>query len=255
MIISSAFQNVLDEIKNDYKNGSMTIAKKSIDTFFTALSQIIDYNDETIYQIAWAIKETKPTMSALQNAIDLCIVEYNKNKTKLSLEHIKTKILEELENHTLNCLNSALNYLESFEARPFRIVTCSYSSTFLALMKKLAERSLVKEIYVLESIWRGISYSKNTIKMLNGYNIKAYEIALSKLAAFKNLINCAIIGADRVLEDGSVINGVPSLSLAKEMSGIIPFFVIAEKIKLTNQIILEEGFEIVPNHLISKIFM
>lgn len=255
MIINTSFQNSLEELRNDYINGSMTIAKKGVYIFFDILSKMNDCNNVSINQTALAIKETKPTMSALQNAIDLCIDVYNRNKTNLTLEQIKTQILEVLENHTLNCLNSALSYFERFEVKPFSIVTCSYSSTFLALIKKLTERSLVKETYVLESIWNGVSYSKNTIKMLNANNSKAYEISLSKLVDFKKHINCAIIGADRVLEDGSIINGVPSLYLAKEVSPTIPFFVVAEKIKLTNKMILEEGFEIIPNNLISKIFM
>ncbi len=207
-----------------------------------------------INSIASAIKGTKPTMSALENTIDLCKKEFADNKSFLSLNQLKSMVLNELENQTSNCISSALDFFLNLNTKPLNIITCSYSSTFIALANKLNDYALIDRIFVLESKWKSIIHSQNTIEKLRNNNINAYEICANELKEVEQLIDCVIIGADRVLADGSVINGVPSLRLAEAINGSIPLYVVAEKIKKSKKIILEDGFELIPSKYVKKIF-
>jgi translation initiation factor 2B subunit (eIF-2B alpha/beta/delta family) len=254
MIFPSSFRKALESLRNDYTNGSMIIAKNGVNVFFNTIEALQIFDEENINYIAQAIKETKPTMSALDNAIDLCKYELSRKKNHYSLNELKMRNVKELETQSSNCIHSAINYIENIFSKPISIATCSYSSTFLALAKEMKELTIVKEIYVLESIWNKISHSQNTIKKLHENYNTAYEISLTELNVAKQHIDCAIIGADRVLQNGSVINGLPSESLAIALENHTPLFVLAEKIKYSNKLIIEDGFEIVHSKYIKAIF-
>ena len=84
-------------------------------------------------------------------------------------------------------------------------------------------------------------------------NINYEIINFDKLINYFNSDTISIIGADRILDDNSVINGIPSLELAKQCNSKIPFYVMAESFKKDNNLIIEEGFDLIPNHLIAEI--
>ena len=69
-----------------------------------------------------------------------------------------------------------------------------------------------------------------------------------------------MVGADSILDNGSLINGSPTLIIAetaKEKQ--IPFYVVCETTKFSalriagRHLWLEEGFEVIPPHLITRI--
>jgi|DewCreStandDraft_4_1066084.scaffolds.fasta_scaffold00209_102 translation initiation factor 2B subunit (eIF-2B alpha/beta/delta family) len=254
MDFPNSIANAISLLHRDYENGSMTIAKKAIDIFFLALASMEYLDNFQVQALAQAIKNAKPTMSALENTIDLAQNLYIKNKECLSINQIHKSVIQELEQQTEHCINTSIQKLKSIKSEPLSIITCSYSSTFLALAQKLNRLSLIKEIIALESIWNNYNYSQNTIETLQKNNISTKLCKLNQLSSIFQLTDCAIIGADRLLEDGSIVNGKPSLYLATAISGFAPLFVIAEKIKFSNKIIVEQGFEIVPKNLIKEIF-
>jgi translation initiation factor 2B subunit (eIF-2B alpha/beta/delta family) len=60
-------------------------------------------------------------------------------------------------------------------------------------------------------------------------------------------------GADAVLCNGKVINGVPSALLAQNCLGSIPFIVVAESIKYVDEVRIEDGYDTIEQNLISEI--
>ena len=51
--------------------------------------------------------------------------------------------------------------------------------------------------------------------------------------------------------DGSVVNGIPTLSLAQRIAGIAPFYVASETFKLDDTEYVEQGLEVIPAELIA----
>ncbi|GAH63360.1 unnamed protein product, partial [marine sediment metagenome] len=67
-----------------------------------------------------------------------------------------------------------------------------------------------------------------------------------------------LVGADSVLRDGSLINGLPTYELALAAKGKLPFYVVCETLKFnprvsSTQVKLEEGFDLTPPELITGI--
>jgi translation initiation factor eIF-2B subunit delta len=72
--------------------------------------------------------------------------------------------------------------------------------------------------------------------------------------------NRTIVGADSILDNGSLINGSPTLIIAEAAKQRqIPFYVVCETTKFSalrlagRHLWLEEGFEVIPPHLITRI--
>ncbi len=66
------------------------------------------------------------------------------------------------------------------------------------------------------------------------------------------------MGADSVLRDGRLINGLPTYELALAAKGRLPFYVVCETLKFnprvsSMQVKLEEGFDLIPPELITGI--
>ena len=61
----------------------------------------------------------------------------------------------------------------------------------------------------------------------------------------------AIIGADRVCSDKSLVNGTPSLAFAEALGGVAPLYVACETFKLDDDCHIEPGFDRVPGDLVA----
>jgi hypothetical protein len=61
----------------------------------------------------------------------------------------------------------------------------------------------------------------------------------------------AIIGADRVCPDGSLVNGTPSLAFAEALGRVAPLYVACETFKLDDDRHIEPGFDCVPGDLVA----
>ncbi len=67
-----------------------------------------------------------------------------------------------------------------------------------------------------------------------------------------------LVGADSVLRDGGLINGMPTYELALSAKGKLPFYVVCETLKFnprvsSKRVKLEEGFDLTPPELITRI--
>jgi translation initiation factor 2B subunit (eIF-2B alpha/beta/delta family) len=99
-----------------------------------------------------------------------------------------------------------------------------------------------------------------TAEQLRAYGIPAEVIPDKAIKQYISKVGKALVGADSVLADGSLINGVPTYAVAlaaKESQ--IPFYSLCETDKFDTRSYLgqppelEEGFDRVPPHLITGI--
>jgi translation initiation factor 2B subunit (eIF-2B alpha/beta/delta family) len=238
----------IDSIKNDYENGSITITKKAIDVFTQAVN--IYSNDRAkIIKIGKIIMDCKPNMSALQNIISLCINELNDLEQPIDFTRSSEKIKSYMDNATKKVIDSTLKTVLEMGLDRYSIVTVSYSSTVIRFFTEMKKLDLPIKVYALESVWRGKDYAKSVVRSCKEANIEAYLLSSKSLNQNIDDLDFPVSGADSILSDGTVINGVPTRSLAKSCYQIIPFFVLAESFKKSNSstdIKIEDGFEIIP---------
>lgn len=143
------------------------------------------------------------------------------------------------------------------------LISCSDSATVVQSLK--AARLAGKEfgVYVAESRTSdGKAYGEAMAEKMRSENIPVKIIPDNP----KTIGDCAskstkaLVGADSILDNGSLINGPPTLIIAeaaKEKQ--IPFYVVCETTKFSalrlagRHLWLEEGFEVIPPQLITRI--
>jgi translation initiation factor 2B subunit (eIF-2B alpha/beta/delta family) len=64
-------------------------------------------------------------------------------------------------------------------------------------------------------------------------------------------ITLGLVEADRVMPDGSLVNGTPTLALAQGLSGVAPLYVACETFKLDDGELIGDGFEAIPAELLA----
>ena len=143
------------------------------------------------------------------------------------------------------------------------LMSCSDSATVVQSLK--AARLAGKEfgVYVAESRTSdGKAYGEAMAEKMKAEQIPVKVIADDP----KTIGDCAakstraMVGADSILDDGSLINGSPTLVIAEAAKQRqIPFYVVCETTKFSalrlagRHLWLEEGFEVIPPHLITRI--
>lgn len=131
------------------------------------------------------------------------------------------------------------------------ILTCSYSGTILEACSGASGAGKRLEVITLRSKSGDVAYGERMAESLAARGIRARvrpdDVSVPELAP----LTMALIGADRVRPDGSLVNGVPSLLLAEHVHGIAPLYVAAETFKLDDAETIEDGFEAVPAGLVT----
>ena len=139
------------------------------------------------------------------------------------------------------------------------IMTCSYSSTLCRTVAAAAQKGKMIEIIAAESVsLDGVFYyGELTAQTLRKQGIAVGVIHDRDIAAYISNIDKVLVGADSILADGSLINGIPTGCLAREASGVTPFYVVCDTAKLDprsdNERLIEPGFEHIPAAMITGI--
>ncbi len=240
----------IEELANDFENGSSVIALKALKIFTEEIeSVILSLSKDEIEKFKNKIINAKPAMFALRNVMEYAFML---NQNGNHPHEIRNEIQNKMKLASENIIDKASHYLKdnSFHS----IATCSYSSTALNLFKQLKSLNYEFKVLALESKWNGRDYSKKIFDECKNLMIEVQILSPEELIA--NEFDCSIIGADSVIPDIGIVNGLPSKlfsNIVKDRSK--PLFVIAESFKMTEDKHLADGFEFVPMENITAIFI
>lgn len=143
------------------------------------------------------------------------------------------------------------------------LITCSDSATVIQSLKiaRLAGKEF--GVYVAESrSSNGKAYGEAMAEKMKAERIEVKMIPDDPKVIGESVAKAkrAIVGADSILDDGSLINGSPTLILAKAaIQREVPFYVVCETTKFSalrlagRHLWLGEDFEVIPPHLITRI--
>ncbi len=242
----------IENLKNDFDNGSSVITQNGLKIFIHALSiEEIAISDEKVKMIADKIIAAKPAMASLKNIVVIAYKEFENSKGKVNPKEIYDLIQDKIQKAREITINKGIDFITNRGIR--NIITCSYSSTIVRLFKELNLINYPIHALALESVWKGRDYAEKVIEDCNSHGISSERIEINKVDRYD--IDCGIIGADAIAKGAGVINGSPSATLAEKLKERnIPLFVIGESFKKTNEIYIEDGFQLVFEELIEKIF-
>jgi ribose 1,5-bisphosphate isomerase len=213
---------------------------------------------------ATAIIKARPSMISIANYILQLLSKVNAiSQRKKHLSYIKNsaqlEVVEFIKHIQEATLKAAQNAAEIISDKDI-IITCSYSSTVCTTFKIAMERALKFDVVIAESKYNSFYYGEISAEQMRQYQIPVIVIADTGIKQYVKKANKALVGADTICSDGSLVNGIPTFKLAKETAiAKIPLYSVCETAKFDflyqrcKPLHLESGFDLTPPCLIAGI--
>ena len=244
-MINKEISKRIEEIKNNKTDGASKLSLKALSILKLVVEKSRTFNPEDflheLISVGKQLAEARPSMSPIRNRVAHVIHELLQ-ESRRDLDYLKSftshKVDEIVEKSKEASLKIPENAKKLIENR--RVITHSYSSTVIEILRKAKGASVI----VTES--RPLYEGRRVARELSEFGIPVTLITDASIGYFASKADIALVGADTILADGSLVNkmGTYLLALASRKSSI-PFYVACEIDKLSSysprEIELEEN--------------
>ena len=267
--MSTTVDKRIEEIRNDRDHGAGWLSREALVAMRDAAenSQARGTDDflNGLKVIARRLIETRPSMAPIRNLVGRFIFDVlNESQSEYNLEAIRVfamALSDRLIRESLEATADAARLASEVITDNDMILSCSYSSTVCQAFAMARDSGKHFKVVVAESrTVEGRAYGETTTSELKLIGVDAQVIPDDSISLHTPEVNKVLVGADSVLSDGSLINGVPSHALAAAAyASNIPFYSVCETSKLNHwsrcphKVQLEEGFDMIPANLITGI--
>jgi translation initiation factor eIF-2B subunit delta len=262
---------LLEEIRQDKEHSASWLSLQAIGTLRLAAGRstartTADFLNE-LKTLARELAEARPPMAPIANLAAQWYWEIAQGpEVEKGLDSLRAFAIlrgEKIIKTRKGALNRVAEHGSQVVEDEDILMSCSDSATVVRSLK--AARLAGKEfgVYVAESRTSdGKSYGESMAEKMRAEQIPVKVVpddpkAIGDCAAKST---GAVVGADSILDNGSLINGSPTLIIAEAAKQRqIPFYVVCETTKFSalrlagRHLWLEEGFEVIPPHLITRI--
>ena len=204
-----------------------------------------------LIQVSNRLVEAKPAMAGLRNATTRLLTRLLEAGPEHG-RHEAGSLCWELIRELYEAAEGAAATATSLLPAPGALATCSYSSAALRVLRMCREAGKTQRAVVFEPEAGPEAPGRRLATKLTRLRV---PVALAGGRSAKDAIwgaQAALIGADAVTPR-HVLNGAPSLALARAAKGRIPFYVVCETVKLTERTQAESGYDEVPLELVTGI--
>ncbi|MEW6142380.1 MAG: hypothetical protein AB1597_04385 [Chloroflexota bacterium] len=258
------YNRLIREIVQDRAHGAGWLSRRALAILKTAaLESRAASADELLAELAGLggrLLGSRPSMSPLANQVALC---YGKalslargGRSVAELRTAVSAVAGELERAaeraSLLTAREGARLIEDGDT----VATGSYSSIVCQVLTLARDSGKRFRILVAESQSGGEPFGEMLRFELSRRGMRATVFADIRLERQVKKADKVIVGADMVLHDGSIVNGYPSLRLARAASAAgIPFYCVCETAKFCgrSEIQIEPGFDYVPAELVTAV--
>jgi translation initiation factor 2B subunit (eIF-2B alpha/beta/delta family) len=253
------------EIRGDRAHGASWLLREAVGAMQLTIKRseaktVADFLEELKLVAAELIK-ARPSMAAITNCVSRLVGQvFEESRHQKDLEPLKSFALSsavEIIHHSEEAILRAAEQAATLVTDRDRLMTCSYSATMCLALRIAREGGKRIHIIIAESRSGGRAYGESTAQELKSDGISVVLIPDNAIRHYMTGVNKALVGADSVLSDGSLINGTPTYAVASATGeSTIPFYSVCETAKFNAQggpQELEEGFERIPPDLITGI--
>jgi len=237
MNISPEIINLIEEIKSDKVHGASQLARQAVGVLKLAAEHSqADSASEFLLElkaVGERLMSARPAMAPIFNIIGRFLDALSRLSPDETLGIVKSFALsrpDELAGASLQAVAQIVNYSSVLIADGDRIMTHSYSSTVVAVLKEAFVKH--KHIEVITTRSGPGRTGERIAHELGLYGLPVTFIDDAAIGLYISTVNKAMVGADRVCADGNIINGIGTyqLALAAQKAGI-PFYVLCETLK------------------------
>ena len=254
----------IDAIRLDRVHGASWLSREALAALKLAAerSQATSSDDfwAQIRGVAQELMAARPAMASISNAVSRFVSDLSaKAEEDKDLDSLRgfarsrcDELIKQSEQAALKVAGIAAKMIADGE----RLMTCSYSSTVCQALRVAEGEGKHFQVLVAESKFGGKAYGEFAAAELQRYGIPAELIPDNDIKQNMAVVSRVLVGADSVLADGTVINGIPTYEAAlaaKECH--IPFYSACETAKFSarGQIESEPGFDRIPPDLVTGI--
>jgi len=237
MNINPEIANLIDGIRNDKTHGASQLARQAAETLkISAERSQTDSVEQFLSEqkeVGERLMSARPAMAPIFNVVSRLLKIIAEKPTEIDLASIRNFAItkaDEVIKESLQAITQIAQYGSELIDDGDRIMTHSYSSTVMAVLKEALSKHRNIEIIVTRS---GPGRTGERVAQeLGSCGIPVAFIDDAAMGLYVATVNKVMVGADRVCADGKVINGIGTyqLALAAKMAGI-PCYIFCETLK------------------------
>jgi translation initiation factor eIF-2B subunit delta len=267
MNLSKDQKTILQKITNDQESGASQLARTALEELAGFCSQGEWTNSQPmiddILGLARHLEKSRPSMAPVQNFMNSFIQHLSRepDHTVSEWKRIIPDLAQELMEQSTQAGEKSVDYLCSLLQAETLFMTHSVSSTI--------RRFILRKKPSIEQLICTLSGPGNEgldlARWSAAQKIPTLLITDAQMGLFVDRVQAVVVGADAILNNGTVINksGTFLLALAAQQAGI-PFYVCCERFKMIDlspeEFVLEEKPvaellpEPVPNMTVKNIY-
>ncbi len=228
-------------LRRESRSGASDLTRRAIDilTDYLQKSRVKD-NEEFVHDLRDLCGRLIFAQSAMSSIQNVCVEvlstlsEYRNGDGLVRVRVELRKKLQKISSRITSARPRIATHLAKVVPDQARILTLSYSSTVVEVLKELKRKGKDFEVTVMES--RPMFEGRITARKLLASRIRVSLIADAAMGMFSRLSDLVIVGADAIFADGSVLNKIGSYPLALSCNDAkIPFYVVADSSKLSSE--------------------
>ncbi len=235
--ISPEIISLIEELRNDRTHGASQLARRAAKVLKIAAehSQVDSAEQFLLEQreIGERLMSAHPAMAPVFNIVNGLLNTIAGKATEMELDSIRRFTMsraDEVTRGSLEAIAQIAKYGSELIAGGDRIMTHSYSSTVVAVLKAAFTKHRDIEVIITRSGPGGTG--ERIARELELYGIPSTFIDDAAMGFYVSTVNKVMVGADRVCADGKIVNGIGTyqLALVAERASI-PFYVLCETLK------------------------
>ncbi len=237
MNISPEVISLIDGIKNDKTHGASQLARQAASVLKVAAERSQTKSTDEFWQeqkeIGQRLMSARPAMAPVFNIVARLLDAMSGKVVEMELDsvrHFAISKVDEVVGDSLRAIAQIAQYGSELIADGDKIMTHSYSSTVVAMLKAaFAEHGNV-EVITTRSGPGGSG--EMTARELGLYGMTITFIDDTAIGLYLSTVNKVVVGTDRICADGMVVNSVGTYQLALAgKKANIPFYVLCETLK------------------------
>ncbi len=242
--ISPEIISLIDEIRNDRIHGASQLARQAVNVLKIAAERSqaegVDQFLLELKGVGERLMSARPAMAPVFNIVSRWLDATLATEREMdSIRHFAISAANELIESSLRAVVQIAKYGSELMANGDRIMTHSYSSTVVAVLKEAFTKH--RNIEVITTRSGPGRTGERVAGELGDYGIPVTFIDDAAIGLYITTVNKVVVGADRICADGKVVNGIGTyqLALAAERANI-PFYVLCETLKFDPRLKGEE---------------
>jgi translation initiation factor eIF-2B subunit delta len=257
----------IEAIRRDRVHGASELVCQALEIMKTAAADsqagdAVSFLRE-LQNVAQSLSEARPSMTALATCLDGFIGSLRDGSQETrDLEPLRAMAVyaaAAMAENVSQAKERAALHAASMIRPGAVVVTCSYSSTLISVLTR-ASSTQTFDVLMVRTEDAHADYAGMMASQLKNTGLHCRLVTQNSLEGCLPGADFILLGSDSVLEDGSIINGSPSLFLAQAAAGQnprIPVYAVCESTKFHRggAPFLEPGFDLIPSHLLAGIIM